>query len=53
MRAPNDVFFDVGTFLSSFNEKIDSFTGGGHRSAAGFTLHEQDLDKFLEMLHKF
>ncbi len=50
MRVPDDVEFDAGEFLGQLNGKIPSLVGGGHEKAAGVTLKEEDLDKFLDFL---
>ena len=50
MRVPDNLDFDAGKFLESFNQQIPSFTGGGHEKAAGLTLDYKDLDLFLSML---
>lgn len=52
MRVPDDLNFDAGSFLETFNDKIDSFIGGGHEKAAGLTMDYNDLDLFLELLGK-
>lgn len=50
MRVPDNLDFDAGKFLEPFNEKIESFCGGGHEKAAGFTMEEKDLSSFIEIL---
>ncbi len=50
MRVPDGLDFDAGKYLSKFNDKIDSFIGGGHEKAGGLTIDEKELDKFVELL---
>ncbi|MBU2590044.1 MAG: hypothetical protein KKB39_04755 [Nanoarchaeota archaeon] len=50
LRVPEDSDFDAGEFLSSFNDKIEGFIGGGHEKAGGFTLYRDTLHKFIELL---
>ncbi|MBI5390350.1 hypothetical protein HZB02_02585 [Candidatus Woesearchaeota archaeon] len=52
MRVPDHIDFDAGTYLEQFNGKIPSFLGGGHEKAGGFTLKQEDLDRFMELLQK-
>ena len=50
LRSPEKMGFDSGEYLSKFNGKLESFQGGGHTEAGGFTLDGQDLEKFLSLL---
>ena len=50
MRVPDHVDFDAGKFLSQFNGKIDSYVGGGHEKAGGFTLKFEDFEEFSKLL---
>ncbi|NOZ80878.1 MAG: hypothetical protein GXP63_04350 [DPANN group archaeon] len=52
MRVPDNNAFDAGKFLDSFNGQIDSFLGGGHEKAGGFTVASDQLDSFLRLLDK-
>ncbi len=49
-RVPDDLDFDAGAFLGSFNGKIESYLGGGHEKAGGFTLSSEDLPNFISLL---
>src|SRR3989338_3008809 len=51
MRVPDHLNFDAGAFLSEFNGKIESLTGGGHEKAGGVTLARDDFDRFVELLN--
>ena len=50
MRSPSGMDFDAGEFLSQFNSSIETYQGGGHKEAGGFTLDESHFDEFLNML---
>ncbi|MAG78322.1 hypothetical protein CL616_03070 [archaeon] len=50
MRVPDDMDFDAGKFLDSFNGKIESYIGGGHEKAGGFTVSLSDFNRWVEML---
>ncbi|MFH1849049.1 MAG: DHH family phosphoesterase [archaeon] len=50
LRVPAKCKFNAGSFLSYYNSKIESFQGGGHEKAAGFTLADRDLPGFIELL---
>ena len=52
MRVPDDLDFDAGKFLDTFNGKIPTFLGGGHTKAGGFSFVEEHLDAFLNLLRQ-
>jgi len=52
LRSPTHLDFDAGEYLSRFNDKLESYQGGGHREAAGFTVDEPEFESFLELLKK-
>jgi len=52
MRVPDELDFDAGKFLESFNDKIDNYLGGGHEKAGGFTMKIENFNKFIELMKK-
>ena len=51
MRVPDDLSFDAGKFLDSFNGKVDSYIGGGHEKAGGFTVELKEFKNFMSLLN--
>lgn len=52
MRSPSSLDFDSGVFLTRYAHEFNTYHGGGHKEAAGFTLDENEFDKFFSMLKK-
>ncbi len=50
MRVPDEMDFDAGKFLDKFNGKIESYIGGGHEKAGGFTVKLKEFNQWVEML---
>ena len=50
MRVPDTLDFDAGKFLDQFNGKIETFLGGGHEKAGGFTIQEKDFPELIEKI---
>jgi len=50
MRVPDDMDFDAGKFLDSFNDKIPSYLGGGHEKAGGFTMDLKEFNDLIELI---
>ena len=50
LRVPDDLDFDACKYLSIFNDKIESYIGGGHEKAGGFTIAQKDLDRFIGLM---
>ena len=47
MRVPDDKEFDAGKFLDKYNEKFETYLGGGHEKAGGFTIKDDEFDDFF------
>jgi len=52
MRVPDHIDFDAGKFLDTFNGKVESYIGGGHEKAGGFTIKGEKFDEFSKLLFK-
>lgn len=52
MRVPEELDFDAGAYLESFNGKIPGYVGGGHEKAGGLSLPAEHFEAFMELLQK-
>jgi hypothetical protein len=50
LRVPEEIDFDAGEFLESFNGRVPTFIGGGHEKAGGLTVDKKYLDAFLSAI---
>ncbi|MFH1972700.1 MAG: DHH family phosphoesterase [archaeon] len=50
MRVPDNLDFNAGKFLDSFNGKLPSYLGGGHEKAGGFTLDIKEFNDLIELI---
>ncbi len=50
MRCPTGHEMDAGKYLDQFGTQLESYNGGGHKEAAGFTIDSSEFPKLLDLI---